>query len=133
MTMVEMKVKTRMDAKRVVKAAQTGSIKSLGHAGGAIRMTAKRSIKRSKTESPEGSPPHTRKGQLRRAILYAVEKDKQSVVVGPDVSIVSTAGTAHEFGGRFRGEQYPRRPFMGPALEKTKERLPRMWAGSVRS
>lgn len=133
MTMVEMKVKTRMDAKRVVKAAQTGSIKSLGHAGGAIRMTAKRSIRRSKSESQEGTPPHTRKGQLRRAILYAVEKDKQSVVVGPDVSIVSTAGTAHEFGGRFRGEQYPRRPFMGPALEKTKERLPKMWAGSVRS
>jgi len=131
--MIDVKVKTRMDAKRVVKAVKSGSIKSLGHAGGALRMTAKRSIKRGKTESPEGTPPHTRKGQLRRAILYAVEKSKQTVVVGPDVSIVSTAGTAHEFGGRFRGERYPRRPFMGPALQKTKDRLPKMWAGSVKS
>lgn len=131
--MIGVKVKTRMDGKRVVKAAQAGSIKSLGHAGGALRMTAKRSIKRAKAGSPEGTPPHTRKGQLRRAILYAVEKSKQSVVVGPDVSIVSTAGTAHEFGGRFRGERYPKRPFMGPALQKTKDRLPKMWAGSVKS
>lgn len=131
--MIAMKVKTKMNGKRVVKAATSGSIKSLGHAGGALRMTAKRSIKRGKTESPEGTPPHTRKGQLRRAILYAVEKSKQTVVVGPDVSIVSTAGTAHEFGGRFRGERYPRRPFMGPALQKTKDRLPKMWAGSVKS
>ena len=131
--MVNVKVKTRMDAKRVVRAARSGSIKSLGHAGGALRMTAKRSIKRSKAESPEGTPPHTRKGQLRRAILYAVEKSKQTVVVGPDVSVVSTAGTAHEFGGRFRGKRYPKRPFMGPALQKTKDRLPKMWAGSVKS
>ena len=131
--MIGVKVKTTFDGKAVRKAAKTGSIQSLGHAGGAIRMTAKRSIKQRKTESPEGTPPHTRKGQLRRAILYAVEKDKQTVVVGPDVSIVSTAGMAHEFGGQFRGERYPKRPFMGPALEKTKDRLPRMWAGSVKS
>lgn len=131
--MVNMKVRTKMDARRVVTAVRAGSIKSLGHAGGAIRMTAKRSIRRSKTASMEGTPPHTRKGQLRRAIRYAVEKDRQTVVIGPDVSIVSTAGTAHEFGGRFRNERYPKRPFMGPALEKTKDRLPKMWAGSVRS
>ncbi|MFH1022127.1 MAG: hypothetical protein V1809_01920 [Planctomycetota bacterium] len=122
-----------MDTKRVVKAARAGSIQSLGHAGGALRMTARRSIKRSKDSSAEGTPPHTRKGQLRRAILYAVEKDKQTVVVGPDVAIVSTAGMAHEFGGRFRGERYPKRPFMGPALNKTKDRLPKMWASSVKS
>ncbi len=130
--MIGVRVKTRMDGKRVVRAARSGSIKSLGHAGGALRMAAKRSIKRAKAESPEGTPPHTRKGQLRRAILYAVERSRQSVVVGPDFSIVGKAGTAHEFGGRFRGGRYPKRPFMGPALQKTKDRLPKMWAGSVR-
>ena len=130
--MISVKVKTKMNSKRVVKAARSGSIKSLGHAGGALRMTAKRSIKRSKAESPEGTPPHTRKGQLKRAILYAVEKDKQSVVIGPGVALVGTSGAAHEFGGRFRGGRYPKRAFMGPALEQTRAKLPRHWAGSVR-
>lgn len=130
--MLAIRVKTSMDATRVIKAAANASFKSLGHAGAALRLAARRSIRRSKTQSPEGTPPHTRKGQLRRAILYAVAKDKQSVVIGPDVAIVGKAGSAHEFGGRFRNESYPRRPFMGPALEKTKDRLPKLWAGSVR-
>ncbi|NJL32247.1 MAG: hypothetical protein HC898_11875 [Phycisphaerales bacterium] len=54
-----------------------------------------------------------------------------AVVIGPDYANVADAGAAHEFGGRFRQEHYPRRAFMGPALEKVKDRLPRMWAGSV--
>mgnify|MGYP005614270345 CR=1 FL=1 len=57
---------------------------------------------------------------------------KQSVVIGPDAEVVADSGAAHEFGGRFRQENYDKRPFMGPALEKTKDRLPRMWAGSVK-
>lgn len=130
--MMAVKVKTTMETKRVVRAAREGSIQSLSHAGGAIRKTARRSIKQSKTESPPGTPPHTRKGQLRRAILYAVEKDKLSVVIGPDISLVGTVGRAHEFGGRYRGDLYPRRPFMGPALIAMQDRLPKMWAGSVK-
>lgn len=30
------------------------------------------------------------------------------------------------------GRRYPKRPFMGPALEKNRSRLPRFWANSVR-
>jgi len=30
------------------------------------------------------------------------------------------------------GQQYPERPLMGPALMKIKDRLPRMWAGSIK-
>ena len=81
---------------------------------------------------PCGQPPHTHTKRLPQAIKYAVEKKTGSVVIGPDVESFGTAGKAHEHGGQFRGERYPRRPFMGPALEKTKERLPKMWAGSVR-
>jgi len=54
------------------------------------------------------------------------------VVIGPDVESFGTAGKAHEHGGTYKHERYARRPFMGPALEKTKERLPRMWAGTVK-
>ena len=131
--MTGVKVRTRFDGRKVVKAARAGSVKSLGHAGGMIRLTAKRSIKRSPKESPAGTPPHTRKGQLKRALRYAVEKEKQDVVIGPEAEVVGTSGKAHEFGGRFRGGRYPKRSFMGPALEKTKERLPKLWAGSVKS
>lgn len=130
--MVSAKARTKFDGKKVRDAARKGSIESLGHAGAAIRVSARHSIRKAKGPSPPGTPPHTRKGKLRGAIKYAVAKDKESVVIGPDVQVTGTAGAAHEFGGRFRRENYPKRAFMGPALDKTKDRLPSFWAGSVR-
>lgn len=130
--MVGARATTKFDAGKVLKAAKNGSVKSLGHAGAAIRLTARRSIKTSKKESAPGTPPNSRKGQIRRAILYAVEKEQQRVVIGPDQGITGTAGAAHEFGGHYKKQNYDKRPFMGPALEKTKDRLPQEWAGSVK-
>ena len=130
--MVGMKVRTRSDVPKVLRKVRRANITNLGHAGGTIRKVAQHSIKKSPSASAPGTPPHTRRGQLRRSVLYAVEKGKQSVVIGPDVRLVGTSATAHEFGGRYRREQYPKRRFMGPALEKTSAKLPRHWAGSVR-
>lgn len=130
--MVGAKGKTKFDTKKVLKAAKDGSIKSLGHAGAAIRLVARRSIKTSKKESAPGTPPNSRKGQIKRAIVYAVENEQQRVVIGPDVSVVGTSGAAHEFGGQYKKQRYEKRPFMGPALEKTKDRLPQEWAGFVK-
>ena len=104
----------------------------LAHAAATIRLIARRSIRRSPVASAPGTPPHTRRGQLRRAILYAVEKDRQSVVIGPDYGLIGLSATPHEFGGRYRRERYPKRAFMGPALENVEDRLPKFWAGSVR-
>ena len=126
------RAKTKFDAGKLKRAAKAGSIKSLGHAGAAIRLAARRSIKKSPKASPEGAPPHTRRGRIRNAIKYAVSANKQSVVIGPDVQVAGTSGKAHEFGGRYKQEKYDKRPFMGPALQKTKARLPAMWAGSVK-
>jgi len=147
--MVGARARTRFDGGKVRRAAKRGSIESLGHAGAAIRLTARRRIKkapraRGRDEkgrfvsaggtipSPPGKPPHTRRGQLKRAIVYAVEKERQDVVVGPDYAVVGPSAMAHEHGGRFRGARYEKRPFMGPALEKVRDRLPKKWAGSVR-
>lgn len=189
--MVSVKVSTKFDAAKVAGAARRGGIKSLGYAAAYIRKVARHSIRRSKKPSAPGTPPHTRKGQLRRSILYAVEKNKLSAVIGPAVQLISRIGAVHEFGGtdrpKFRqpnwklsigghgpvaeatgggfrfaklrtGRQvaqaratapaaltyyrqewrrkgprkYPRRAFMGPALEKTRPMLPSHWAGSVR-
>jgi hypothetical protein len=130
--MIQTRAKTRFDACKVVKAARSGSIKSLGHAGAAIRLAARHSIRKSPKASPAGTPPHTRKGRIRNAIKYAVIAAAQSVLIGPDVEVAGTSGKAHEFGGRYKREMYDRRAFMGPALEKTKDRLPPLWAGSIK-
>lgn len=129
---MSVKVQTRLDKAKVKRAASTATITNLSHAGALIRKIARNSIRRGKKESPPGTPPHTRKGQLKRAILFAVERSRGAVVIGPSAEIVGEAGKAHEFGGRFRKEVFPRRPFMGPALAKAREKLPRLWASSVK-
>jgi hypothetical protein len=130
--MVGVRVKTKDDFAKVAKAAKKANIETLGHAGGYIRKVAQHSIKKSPKPSAPGTPPNTRRGQLPRAIRYAVEKDKQSVVIGPDVDVVGTSATAHEFGGKYKRQKYPKRQFMGPALKETEPKLPDTWAGSVR-
>lgn len=127
-----MKARTRSQMHKVARKAKRANIENLGHAGGAIRLAAVRSIRKRKGPAPAGQPPHTHTRRLPRAIKYAVEKQRQTVVIGPDIQSLGTAGKAHEHGGHYRRERYPKRPFMGPALEKTKERLPKLWAGSVR-
>jgi len=130
--MIAAKAKTKFDGSKVRKAARAGSITSFGHAGAAIRLQARHSIKKNPKKSDAGMPPNTRKGILRSAIKYAVSRSPLSVVIGPDVDVAGTSGMAHEFGGRYRKERYEKRPFMGPAFEKVKPRLPRLWAGSVK-
>ena len=127
-----MKATIKFDGKKVTKAAQRGNITSLGHAGAAIRLQARHSIRKSKKPSTKGTPPNTRKGRLRNAIKYALTPSKQSVVIGPDYDVAADSGSAHEFGGKFRHEKYDQRAFMGPALENVQPRLPSFWAGSVK-
>ena len=130
--MIGIKARTRFDSGKLRRRVKRANIESLGHAGAAIRLTARRSIRRRKGPSAPGTPPHTRRGQLKRAIVYAVERQAERVVIGPEYAKLGPAGMAHEFGGLFRGQRYRKRSFMGPALMKTRDRLPRKWAGSVR-
>ncbi len=130
--MIGARVRTRFDTGKVVRKVKQANVESLGHAGAVIRLTARRSIRKRKGPSAPGTPPHTRQGQLRRAVVYAVEKREERVVIGPEHAVVGPAGMPHEFGGRFRGQKFKRRAFMGPALMKVKDRLPRKWAASIR-
>ena len=129
---LRMKARVRDKTRRVKRAAKRGSIQSLQHAGAAVRLTARRSIRRSKKPSRPGKPPHTKRGALKKAILYAMNRNRTSVVIGPDAGMVNQIGRVHEIGGKFKGEYYPPRPFMGPALASIRPRLPRFWAASVR-
>ena len=187
------KAKVHLDAKPVLRATKRANITSLGHAGAYIRGTARRSIGVSDEPSLPGKPPHSRKGKLKDAVLYSVERDV-GVVIGPSRSVIGRIGHTHEFGGRERvsarkarkanfvlevgghgpitpylrndklviarlrterqveraravarslpasmkeiraqgWRTYAKRPFMGPALDKAKDRLPRKWANSIK-
>src|SRR5262245_60051243 len=116
---------------RVQDAAAKANFRNLGHAAASIRKTAIESIVVAEGPSDPGTPPHTRRRQLKRAIKYDVDKAAESALIGPEASIVGEAGAAHEFGGQFRGEEYPERPFMEPALETNVDRFASEWSGSI--
>jgi len=191
--MVGVKVKTKIEGERVVVKTRKASISNLRQAGAYIRGIARKSIKISPKYSPPGKPPRSRKGRLKDAIIFAVEKEQQRVVVGPTATEVGQIGRTHEQGGteppktkkarnpnwklevgghgpvrndtngvgfakleteaqlerakkiaptvqakeaqaavQAKSRKYPPRPFMGPAFNIAKERLPKLWAGSVK-
>jgi hypothetical protein len=116
---------------RVQDATEQANFRNLGHAAASIRKTAIDEIIVAEGPSDPGTPPHTRRRQLKRAIKYDVDQAAESALIGPEASIVGEAGAAHEFGGEFRGEDYPERPFMEPALETNVDRFASEWAGSI--
>lgn len=117
---------------RVKKAADKASYRNFGHAGAGIRKIASSSIKSSPDASAAGSPPNTRKRNfIRRAIRFAVFEDGTGAVIGTMASMIGDAGGAHEQGGEYRGEEYPKREFMGPALDQGAPRLADNWRGTI--
>jgi hypothetical protein len=100
--------------------------------------------KRPKAPSKPGEPPRVRLGHLKRLLFYAYDPQRESVVVGPErfrkgqaPSVLEEGGTATVTG--FEGGKIVRRrirvkprPYMGPALEKERPRLPLRWRNSVR-
>lgn len=93
------RVKVKMAPAKLLGREKAGNITSLGRAGAYIRGIARKSIKVSKDYSKPGSPPHSRRGQLKNAIVYFVEPSKQSAVIGPTFEEIGLIGRRHEFGG----------------------------------
>lgn len=128
--MIDVRVKVIDETKRVETAAEKAAFRNFNHAAASLSKDAKASIESSPEPSAPGQPPHTRRGNpLRRAVRYAA--DKEGAVIGPLASMVGDAGEAHEFGGSFRGQTFPARPFMGPALDRAIPRFAGDWAGSI--
>jgi hypothetical protein len=188
--MIQLRVQMQFDSHGVQRKVQSATFRSLEHAGAAIRLTARRSIRRRKKPSQPGSPPHTRTGHLKRVIRYEVSPNKTEVVIGPVNEFAGKIWNLHEFGGRTKSRRrlkahefspreygpiriknrgfntkfarirlrtaaqaaratrliaeenerrsdnkprhYPKRPFMKPALEANRSRLPMFWANSVK-
>lgn len=106
--------------------------KAMRGVGAYVRRVAANSVHRSRSASAAGTPPHTRRGLLKNSILFGVEGDGRSVVIGPAKSFVGISMTAHEFGGMYRGRKYPKRQLMGPALMQSAPELPKLWKDAIR-
>ena len=103
----------------------------LRRAGAYVRRVAQRKVATSPKPSQPGSPPHSRKGLLKRSILFGSDGDG-SVLVGPGFNLVGPSMSAHEFGGKYRRERYPKRPLMGPSLKESAPHLAKMWKDAVK-
>lgn len=119
------------ESKNVLNAAEKGIFTGLSRAAFVIRETAKSLIVKSSTPSAPGQPPHTKRGRLRSALWYDVDKKAQIAVIGPRATFVGTSAAAHEFGGRYKLQTYRPRPFMGPSLTQAVPRLGSQWEGVV--
>lgn len=100
--------------------------------GAYIRRAAQSKVRQSRNPSQPGEPPHTRRGALKRGILFGVDRRTNSIVVGPSVRFVGTSMQAHEFGGGYKRERYPKRPLMGPSLRESAPHLAKMWENAVK-
>lgn len=129
--MIGMHVRTRSYTELVRKRAKDATFRNLTHAAATLRLTARRSLRRRKRPSAPGQPPSSPTGRLRRSILYAVDRPRQRAVIGPSKELIGPAGQEHEHGAHVRKERFQKRPFMGPAFERIRPRLARMWAASV--
>lgn len=143
------------DRKEVIGAVDKATRRVLSRFGAYVRRTARQSIRRRKRVSKPGQPPTNQTGLLKRFIFFGYDRDKQTVVIGPEKlsgPISETALSALEYGGRSRIYYFDHsqrdtrgrpkktyamadieaRPFMGPAFEKELPGLPAMWRDSVR-
>jgi hypothetical protein len=130
------------DRKAVTSAVDRATRKVLSAFGAFVRTAAKHSIRKRKAVSQPGSPPSSHVGTLRRLIFFGYDPARKSVVIGPTpLGSEVEAPPLLEYGGRARRKNrkgrnviatYKARPFMGPAFEQEKPKLPAMWAGSVK-
>lgn len=90
----------KLDRRRVHRAVQNATARTMPQAGALIRRIARRSIKRRKTlRSKPGQAPFTRRGGLTRAIRYDLGPSKQSVAIGPAREAAGRLWRVLEFGG----------------------------------
>jgi hypothetical protein len=93
-----------------------------------VKGSGKKGKKKTIPSAP-GTPPHTRRKQLPNAIIY--DASRGNAMIGPRFSRVGLAGEAHEFGGRYKGGDYPERSYMGLALTKEATAFGASFAGSI--
>lgn len=163
--MIDINIKSNFfDRPKVQAAVDKARRRALSRAGAYIRTSARTSIRKRKSYSAPGRPPHSHEGSLRKLILFGYDRRTDSVVVGPVGFRRSVVPNLLEFGGKVRnkrrrvvranassvgatgriaagnrrvieaGEElnYEPRPYMRPALDREKDRIPKAWKNSIR-
>jgi len=131
------------DRKKVMSAVDKATGRVLSRFGAFVRQTAKSSIRRRKNPSKPGQAPTSWIGLLKKFLFFSFDRSKRSVVIGPArlnkpsndaPEVLEHGGTAsrRDRKGKRRTTRYRARPYMGPAFEKEKKQLPRLWRDSVR-
>jgi hypothetical protein len=130
------------DRQAVISKVDAATRRVLSKFGAFVRMSAKSSIRKRRKTAPPGSPPSSHTGLLKKFIFFGYDTAARSVVIGP--TRLHQKGTSEtpqllEYGGKAtlirRGEKkhvtYQARPYMRPAFEKEKTKLPDMWRNSI--
>jgi len=146
--MVGMAVKKMFfDRKAVTRRTDRATRRVLSRFGAYVRTAARSSIRSRKRTSEPGQPPSSHTGLLKRFIFFAYDPQRETVVIGPMPlnQKVGNAPEALEHGGasvvveglrrsrRKRRVNIRARPYMRPAFEQEKPKLPAMWRDSVRA
>lgn len=129
---VGLKIRTRLDVQRLLRAKKRSEITTLPRVGAYVRTTMKRKIGSRKSPRGPGSPMTSKTGRARRSILYAVLKARGSVIIGPSARFVGRSAAAHEHGKKYKGDHFKARPFATPTLESSIPKLGPLWRGSMR-
>lgn len=134
------------DSELVLSELKAGERAALGKAGAYVHGVARRSMRNQRDPnkfSQPGKPPFAKKGQLKKLLFFSYDPQTRSVVVGPAAFGKAEAPAALEFGGTVSSPRRKRRgkpgkpqrvdvaprPFMGPALEVSKDKIPDAFAG----
>jgi len=124
------------DRKAVTGAVDRVARKVLSRFGAFVRRGAKSSIRKRKRVSAPGEPPSSHTGLLKRFIFFGYDRQRRSVVMGPQRlnlpgrqagQKIGDAPEALEQGGFSTVIEGSSRRF-----EKERPKLPAMWASSVR-
>jgi hypothetical protein len=139
-----MKVKRLFfDNEKIIRSVDTATRKVLSRFGAFVRRTARGSIRKRKKTSPPGKPPTSHTGLLKQFIFFSYEPQRKNVVIGPMRLTQNNRGdapSALEYGGTVmldRGKDKTQvsvrsRPYMGPAFEKEKQKLPALWRDAIK-
>lgn len=142
-------VKAIFNDQLVASKMQTATAKALKRAGAFVQRTARRSMRKVGKKglpSRPGKPPKVRRGDIKRHLYFVVDREIQTVVIGPvklpwgnDAPKILEHGGPQEWKYYKDGELfftstvfYRARPFMAPALEKEQSKLPELWDGAFK-
>lgn len=109
--------------------------------GRVVRGRRARGVETRAAISQPGKPPFSHTGLLRQFILFGYDKSRKSVVIGPAAlnarvnedgkratQLLEYGGSTIVMGRRGpRRDYYEPRPYMTPAFETEKQRLPEAW------